>query len=540
MRRVQLGSYTYKTQRTRGGRRLHPNARRVTTTGFERNLAFPNVPATMRRITPAFFGGKVSLTVDSETDRYGVPVRWAAWLGQRLSAGSYGVTFKLVNSGDAAQRLNAARRAATFLMDQKAPRAGATVIIKVANDYNDRRQPVPQGQADEFALASVKESSWHKFLDNAPCIRVPGVTTDTCPAAHVPDFYWAGMVVDALTSRRFYLTVMSVAPGITVNEYLNRRRAPLTAKMYLAIERAVTLMWLNGVVHADFHKGNQLYDPATGKLTIIDFGQGVGLPDAMVQKVRQAVAPAVARGVRSLGELWHNPDKSPVGVGLQAYTDKVRHTRNRAPWYNPDGHALMQMYKLLSGTERAAVPLRRRELWGVGSSALRPTQAQATTGVTTAAAARVGSGGKAGRAWGGKAGRAGSRGGSRGGRAFSRGGTRASAASRRKQELLRAAMGVRLPSRKASGGGLGRGLGRLAGVTRVSGGGLGGGGLTRLGGVTRVSGGSRRATLMRAALAAKLKSRLTNARRLNGTAPMSIVGPSSRSGRNAAVPMSLG
>ena len=420
---MSYASYTQKAQHGWDARKrvwytLHPEARQVTSKGAETDLALRNVPRALSQTAP-LVKGTTPLTESTAVSGDGVPLEWQPWLGEPLSSGAYGVTFRVRNSGVAAALLDAAQQTSTFAIRQKQPPAGDVVIVKVARDYLDNGRPVAQGKADEFATASVKEASWHRHLDTVPCLRVPGLGRGTCPAEHVPDFFWAGMVVDALTSRRFYVTVMALAPGVTLNEYLKGKvkwvrasgrgmakvqvtppAGPLTAAVYLAVERAVALMWLNGVVHADFHKGNTMYDAATGSVTIIDFGQGVGLPRPLREKLLQAIVPAIARGVRSLGELWDDAGgKSSFGVGLQAYTNRVRYTRNRAPWYNPDGHALKQLYKLLPRHERAAVQLKRPALWGVTAQAaqaaaqaaapLRPTQAQQTSALTTAAAARL-------------------------------------------------------------------------------------------------------------------------------------------------------
>jgi hypothetical protein len=440
---MSYASYTQKPQygwdaRKRAWYTLHPEARQVTSMGVELDLALRNVPRALSQSAP-LVKGTAPLTASTLVSDDGVPLEWQPWLGEPLSSGAYGVTFRVRNSGAAAVLLDKAQQAATFAIRQKQPAAGDVVIVKVARDYLDGGRPVAQGKADEFATASVKEASWHRHLDTVPCMRVPGLRRGTCPAEHVPDFFWAGMVVDTLTSRRFYVTVMALAPGVTLNEYLKGKvkwvraaelaarqkvvssytaksgdgavrmarvqvkppAGPLTSSVYLAVERAVALMWLNGVVHADFHKGNTMYDAATGRVTIIDFGQGVGLPRPLREKLLQAIVPAIAKGVRSLGELWDDAGgKSPFGVGLQAYTNRVRYTRDRAPWYNPDGHALKQLFKLLPRHERAAVQLKRPALWGVATQAaqptqptqaapFRPTQVQQTSALTTAAAARL-------------------------------------------------------------------------------------------------------------------------------------------------------
>lgn len=414
-------SYTYRPQKALDSRgksyTLHREARRVTSVTRETNAAFSDVARILRQTRPAV-PGKVPLTTSARTDpdHPGVPADWAPWLGQKLAAGAYGVAFKTRHEGQLVEQLKRARQSAAFLYDHTPVPAGAPLIIKVARDYDDGGRPSPLDRVtpsgEDFAMSSVKEASWHGFLKRAPCIRVPGVSSSTCPSAGVPAIYWAGMVVDQITSRRFYITVMAVAPGIPVSVYMDGQKkkdprtgrwalvkpptGPLTAAMYLAIERAVALMWLNGVVHADFHRGNMLWDAASGKATIIDFGQGVGLSPAMTEQLRQKIAPAIADGVRSLGELWKSSSSSQYGLGLQAFTNRVRSTRagpGGIPWYNPDGHALMQLYGALSPADRQAVIAKRRALWGVAAPPKAP--GSPTSVLNTRAGTGRASGGRA-------------------------------------------------------------------------------------------------------------------------------------------------
>lgn len=363
-------------------------ARAVTRAGYEENAHLPDVDSALKQTAT----GAVPLLLSPATGGDGMPrdAAWAPWLGRPLKSGAYGSAFRLRYSGEVEARLEAARATASFRMEHSRVPAGAVVVVKIARGVGDKGQPVSQSAVDLFARDSVRESSWHRRLASSACIKVPGAARPACPASHVPAFHWGGMVTDAFTGRRYYLTVMGLAPGITVNEYVKRRR--MTAPLYVAIEHAVVTMWLAGVAHSDFHKGNQLYEPASGKLTIIDFGMGMLLPERLVGPIRKALAPAIAQGVRSLGELWRSSEKSEVGLGVQGYANRLMYTREQARlraraargrrantrvrdlWYNPDGHALRQMYNQLSAREREEVPIRRRQMWGVGPSAAAPAK----------------------------------------------------------------------------------------------------------------------------------------------------------------------
>jgi hypothetical protein len=355
----------------------HNEARMTKHKVFTVNREFPNVAETMRRAGSI---GTVELTLGS----WQGSTLWTHWLHNYfIGEGAFGAVFSVTNTGEAARGIKDIMQKASYVVNEKPPPAGRLVLIKLALEPGQSTEGMTP---DIFAKDSVKESSWHRFLDNAPCIRVRGVGASTCPSSVVPDFYWSGMVRDDRTRTRCYVTLMSFAPGATVSRHIDgeykrnknyRRfqtkqpRGPLTASMYLAIERAVTLMWLNGVVHSDFHKGNQIYDDNTGKVTVIDFGQAVGLHPELTQKLRDMVGVAILRGVNSLGEMWESSSKSAVGVGIQEYVDGVRYTRG-GDWYNPDGHSLKMLYNRLSPADRQQIPLLRRKLWGV---AVKPVPA---------------------------------------------------------------------------------------------------------------------------------------------------------------------
>lgn len=369
--------------------RRHAEARTITNTGYQANLVLPNARTAAKRTEPRAYG-VVPLTTSDRVDGYNVPVDWAPWLGRPIASGAYGVTFKVANAGAAGIMLGRIRRTATFYLEDRQPRDGEELILKIARDFDEPRGTrVPLTRVTRFVRDSAKESSWHRALDSAPCVMLPGLSRTACVAAHVPAFYWSGMALDEVTKRRFYVTAMSVAPGVTAKRYLDGapRRGlapvgPLTVDMYLAIERVVASMWLRGIVHADFHLGNVLYNPRAKHVTVIDFGQSVGLTPDLQEAVRVTIPKAIAAGVRSLGELWYPPSKSPVGLDLQGYTDRVRYTREklgRRFWYNPDGHALMQLYRRLTRQQREFVAVARAALWGAPSTPQLQPRLQAKT-----------------------------------------------------------------------------------------------------------------------------------------------------------------
>ena len=350
---------------------LHVEAQQYDQHDPLKDLLLPNVAQTLgaparrtTRRTP-----RVPLLASTRINSIGRPLDWAPWLGKPLGGGGYGTAFRLKYDSRVAGVLERAKQTAAFVIEHRRPPPGGSIIIKVAADFGESGEKPfnPREQVDAFAQESVMEGSWHRFLDNGPCVRLPGLSKGVCPTDTVPDLYWGGMVADALEGRRFYITVMGVAPGMTMHDLL--RRQPLTAALYVAVERAVAMMWLHGVTHTDFHWENVLVDPATDRATVIDFGQGVGLSGVMVAHVRATLPRAVQAGVRSLGELWRDPAQTKFGLGIKQYTNRVRAgrygvRRGQATFYNPDGNSLMQLYRRLSAQQRALVPSARRRLWG--------------------------------------------------------------------------------------------------------------------------------------------------------------------------------
>lgn len=372
-------SYTWKPIRSYDPSRKewfvrHPEARTITNYGRQENASLPDVAAALQQTYPKYVSGRVPLVRGVAAGGRGLV--WMPWLlsvrPRPIGGGAYGKAFELVYAGDIVRFLERARQTATFVVDHKRPAAGARVILKVAADPYEGQRIHRQGQVDRFSRDSVRESSWHKALDTMPCLALSGLTRGVCTVQHVPDFYWSGMVVDTYTGRRFYITLMALAPGVPVQQLYSKSMPP---DVYVAVERAVVMMWLYGIAHTDFHKGNVMWDAATRRATVIDFGQGIKLSDPLVARLRQAVPRAIVAGVRSLGELWYPSSKSSWGLGIQEFANRVRVTREaddgrsaRGLWYNPDGHALMQLYKLVSAADRPRIAGLRQAAWGATST----------------------------------------------------------------------------------------------------------------------------------------------------------------------------
>ena len=292
--------------------------------------------------------------------------RLAAWLGREKNGGAGGAVYVTKANTGILDRLFGAMR---FSMAAALPRQGTAIVVKIATR-------APSADKLGFIEDNVIEAARHHDLAHAKCVPMRGMH-DLCVSDVVPRLYFAGLV-EKPGRGGLYVTVMGVAPGVTVRALGNGGRDARDTRtrhepavdmvdVYLKLERAACAMWAHGVVHGDLHLKNAMYDPATQRLTIIDFGLSSVLPDDVVAKVRGAIARGVRTGVRSLGEVWREAGADfPIGVGLQRHVNKVMSQRSYT-WYNPDGYAIMQLYSSLNEAERKEVPVRRAALWGLES-----------------------------------------------------------------------------------------------------------------------------------------------------------------------------
>lgn len=349
------------------GRPLGFAARRVMNSRSQQNIVLPNV----KRVTGFRRPRKpTSVTLTGGSGGRG----WASWLGTPIGQGNYGAAFRCVVSDDVYTKLEMVRASSTFYVESKGVRRGQTVVIKLAKRMVPgsatyvEEGAVDPSTLDEWALDNIKEATWHKYLDDKACVALG--PSRTCVSNYVPTFYWAGMMSDAASRKRVYVTVMGLAPGVSVSTHLERTGNTLSPHTYLQIERALASMWINGIVHADSHVGNLMYDARSNRITVIDFGFGALLTRDMVVKVRRALVAALQRGVLSLGEIWRRRTETAVGTDVQNYVDRIMAGRGFS-WYNPDGHVLMRLASLVPRSQRALIPALRERLWGFRGSATR-------------------------------------------------------------------------------------------------------------------------------------------------------------------------
>lgn len=336
----------------------HEEAHYIINKRNENNMHFPNVNKGMAR--QRLENLKVLLTIGDTINKYGRPAfRYARALGKQLGEGGYGEVFETVYEEPSLTLLKTIRRRSTHWMDGTPPMKHRTVCVKLSAKH-------PWETYANFVKSRLKEASWHLFLATTEPVNLPGVNPVKA-SAFVPKFYRAGLVVDERTDIPFYVTLMSKAPGTQVQ----RQKPTLTADAYVRIEQAVVALWVHGIAHADLHMENVLFDPVTRQATVIDFGSGTLLSPSLKKAVQANVVLGIANDIRSLGEVWLSSSKTVFGANIEAFVNRVQYKRNprRSAWYNPDGHALMNLYGKVRKEERHLIPTLRKQLWGFTGNA---------------------------------------------------------------------------------------------------------------------------------------------------------------------------
>lgn len=163
----------------------------------------------------------------------------------------------------------------------------------------------------------------------------------------VPRLFFAGL--SQIQGQWWFTTVMAVAQGDTLVKYLHANK--LTAQIFAEVERAIYSMWMIGVAHADFHPGNIMFDPRTNKVTIIDLGFAVKLPDPIIRQLR-----STASVMADPAEIYKNI--------VSKYVSSVMWKRGGAhqfQWFNPEGRVLQMLYNQVEDKEN--VPAARLKSW---------------------------------------------------------------------------------------------------------------------------------------------------------------------------------
>lgn len=162
-------------------------------------------------------------------------------------------------------------------------------------------------EVDSVRMESKLQSWVHDQVVIYNGLRISGSTL-------APQVFYGGLL-DA-DSGMVFITVMDMAPGKSLGHLLKGKKG-LTAHQFAAIEKATASLWLLGVSHADLHQENLFFDPATNKVTIIDFGYGLILPGQVKKKIDRFNFTGAASN-----KVWY--DKK---VGLSKYVNAIQQGR---------------------------------------------------------------------------------------------------------------------------------------------------------------------------------------------------------------------
>ena len=279
-----------------------------------------------------------------------------AWMGtDRLGRGSYGSVYSVRVTAEVRRVLREIRDAASSVVRGELPPVGATVAVKLAIFYD----PKLRKDTKLFLQRNVLEAATHDWLLERPPVAVEGCSRPLHARDHLPRLYFAGLARSDEGGAMF-VTVMDRVQGASTT------CGALDARAYVALERAVCSLWVNGVMHDDLHCGNVLYDARHGAAKIIDLGLATTLPTPLVPRIVKELGAAIARDVPSLGEMFR---KGRGASAVQRYVNRAMLTREGMTVYFADYLMLLRhFFNRLSASQKKAVPQLRRAAWGFGGA----------------------------------------------------------------------------------------------------------------------------------------------------------------------------
>lgn len=249
---------------------------------------------------------------------------------QVIASGAYGIACKLPPGQ--ARFLEALWQHASLRIGdnlQGATQSNEQLVVKFVRVYDKK------GTED-----TLRETRLQNFVSSSKVKGNPGFFPDIDGSSIVPALYFGCLI--QIDGKWWFTTVMAMAAGEPLNKFLKKK--PLTASVYAAVEKSIYSMWLIGVAHADFHLGNIMYHAASNKVTVIDLGFAVKLPQPIVHGLRLTASVAA--------------DAASVYDGTIAkYVSSVIYARggtHQFAWFNPDGRVLSFMYNNITNKQQLA------------------------------------------------------------------------------------------------------------------------------------------------------------------------------------------
>lgn len=270
------------------------------------------------------------------------------WIDGALAVGqgSFGKVLVVDVTPDTRQVLGEIRDGCESVVRGDLPPPGDWVAIKLA--VWDPRQPFA-----EFREENVREAATHSWLLDRPPVTVPGCGRKLLARTHLPRLYFAGLLKVG-GREAVFVTVMEEVRGATM------WNTPITLDKYLAVEAAACSLWANGVMHADLHPGNVMWDDEKDEAIIIDLGFATLLPATHTQTIVRALAMAVATGVSSLGAIFR---ANGPAADVQRYVNGVLLGRGRKLYWADYLTMLRAYFNKLGKKDKADVPFARKLAW---------------------------------------------------------------------------------------------------------------------------------------------------------------------------------
>jgi hypothetical protein len=169
----------------------------------------------------------------------------------------------------------------------------------------------------------------------------------------VSSLFYAG-IGEGESTGWFYIVVMSEAPGVTLDGLLKEQSWLLSAAQYVLLEKALATLWALGIAHNDPHVRNTFLDTTSCKVTVIDYGFALVIPEEIHKCLLR-----FPFGTKDAGDAW-DQRCGGAGIALLNYTNAIQRGRGYG-WYNPDTKSI-KFYRTLVKDPRN-IPQARKRLW---------------------------------------------------------------------------------------------------------------------------------------------------------------------------------
>jgi hypothetical protein len=247
----------------------------------------------------------------------------------------------------------------------------SSVLLRIRNSVRSPVKPSPGTALIAFKVQPVTCEEWeHDALAEDHVHRRASIGTALFPSGRVvrgkdvvPVFMGGASVSCLLDPGRpdqpecddgckdeawFRITAMEAlaADAATLESLTQERSRALSVAVYCSIERALSALWLIGVVHLDLHFDNVLILP-DGRIKILDFGMGTILPRDLRRRV---AAMLTQRPVRQPPDSVFDPTclhhchtimaRRGVDAGKGNYDGTCLRSMRRQ-WWTRDGYAMI-------------------------------------------------------------------------------------------------------------------------------------------------------------------------------------------------------